>query len=526
MKLSIIAFALLCAISARAYNYSAPVYQGGAGNVTTLQATSSVTAPSFWGSGAHLTGIPSTSSISGSYVPLAGGVMTGALTVTGTSITANSFFGDASHLTGVAGAATVPASGVQSGWLGSGIMFSTANLASGVWQPAQLSTLLHGMTLDGTTLVSTITFSPSGENGTASYSENSVDNGNELDEHFRVLSGTTTGVWIDALDQSLAASTQPWMMVWGAAPCLDAECSPYGVQTGGGIHRNINNIDGEDGSISEFDAIVSTPGGYSIRMYGAASNDFSELNFLNFSSRDGIKLASSGGGIFKISPLGDVEAGSIMVSTVTSTGNLYAQGSIGVDGDAYIKGDATIEGGAYIDGEDGAYIKGDANIDGDAYIKGNADISEQLWAKNGLVVDNGATINGTASINGGSTGNGASLYLTTTTSQMALTAKGDITGFHVIITSVTDGSGTYYAPISAYIQADDHMWVQLGGESGNPILAPVHAPQVDPATGITGLFGGGIKMLAPLTTPTGSTHYACIDDAGQIIKQDAPCVEP
>ena len=149
----------------------------GAGGL--LVSGDSVTASAFFGDGSHLTGIPSTSSISGSYVPLAGGVMTGALTVTGTSITANSFFGDASHLTGVAGADTVPASGVQSGWLGSGVRFSTANLASGVWQPAQLSTLLHGMTLDGTTLVSTITFTPSGANGTEPYSIQAVDGGGQ-----------------------------------------------------------------------------------------------------------------------------------------------------------------------------------------------------------------------------------------------------------------------------------------------------------------------------------------------------------
>ena len=221
---------------------------------------------------------------------------------------------------------------------------------------------------------SDVGFTPSGANGPATYSEKSVNNGNDLDEHFRILSGTTTGVWIDALDQSLVASTQPWTMTWGAAPCLDAECSPLGPQFGGGIYRIMDNIGDGDGSISEFDATFSTPGGWSHRLYGAASQDFSETNFLDFESRQGISLTSSGGGTFNISPTGDVEAGSITASTVTSTGDLYANGAI--------------------------IGHGDLNLDG------GANIGNFLWAKNGLQVDTGAVINGGITINDGATING------------------------------------------------------------------------------------------------------------------------
>lgn len=55
-----------------------------AGSITvsgTFVGSSSVTASAFYGSGAALTGIPSTASISGVYLPIAGGAMTGSLTM-------------------------------------------------------------------------------------------------------------------------------------------------------------------------------------------------------------------------------------------------------------------------------------------------------------------------------------------------------------------------------------------------------------------------------------------------------------
>lgn len=106
---------------------NAPIFlSGGAGNIVSA---SSVSASAFFGDGSGLTNVTAfvapgsidtaklatdavitskvlngaitPAKLSQAYLPLTGGTLTGALTVTGTSITANAFFGDGSHLTGI-----------------------------------------------------------------------------------------------------------------------------------------------------------------------------------------------------------------------------------------------------------------------------------------------------------------------------------------------------------------------------------------------------------------------------------------
>ena len=376
MKNLLVLTAICLATAARAYNFGAPVYQNGPGNVTTLTAVSSVTASSFWGNGSHITNLstgayslpsalPITTTIStanvspgfngasqflqatdvGMYPALNGSLIRGIPStgsIVGVYLPINS---------NAASASMVPASGVQSGWLGTAVKGSTVNI-DGIWPKEQIPPVLYNMTLGGTTQVSTITFTSSGSNGPAVYSEQSLDAGNGVDEHYGILTGTSTGVWQYALGQSLAASTQPWTMVGGWVPCnpkTNPECSALGPQAGGGIYQSITNIDDGDGSISEFNAVVSTPGGYSHRLFGAANNDFSEQNFLDFNSNDGISLRSSESGLFNIDPLGNVEAASITSDA-------------------------------------------DGNIGGNATIDGTATIGQFVWAKNGLQVDTGAVI--------------------------------------------------------------------------------------------------------------------------------------